>query len=117
MEKTFTEQFSIEWVEAWNSHDINKIMSHYTDDFIMHSPVIQELLNEPSGKLSGKSEIKKYWLKALKLNPMLHFEIISVYKGVNSIVINYKGHRGLSAEVFHFNRNGKVKESYAHYEI
>ncbi|VAW58810.1 hypothetical protein MNBD_GAMMA08-1262, partial [hydrothermal vent metagenome] len=65
MEKAFSEQFSIGWVEAWNSHDINKIMSHYTDDFIMHSPVIQELLNEPSGKLNGKSEIKKYWLKAL----------------------------------------------------
>lgn len=116
MEKSFAKIFSKEWVEAWNSHNLNKILSHYTDDFEMNSPIIKELFNEPSGKLNGKEVIKEYWSKALRLNPNLHFEILAVFTGVKSIIIHYKGHRGLSAEIFYFNNCNLVIKSYAHYE-
>ena len=96
-------------------HDIDKIMSHYAEDFEMNSPVIKELMNEPAGKIKGKNQVRRYWEKALKHNPYLHFEIINVFTGANSVVIHYKGHRGLSAEVFIFNEEGKVITSYAHY--
>ncbi len=33
-----------EWVEAWNAHDLERILSHYTDDFIMESPLRAEAL-------------------------------------------------------------------------
>ncbi|VAW51623.1 hypothetical protein MNBD_GAMMA05-1475 [hydrothermal vent metagenome] len=117
MENSFVKKFVKEWAEAWNSHNIDKILSHYTEDFEMSSPIITKLCNEPSGKLKGKKEIKEYWLKALNLNPNLRFEILSVLTGVKSIIIHYKGHRGLSSEVFHFNKNNMVTKSYAHYEI
>jgi len=35
--------------------------------------------------------------------------------GVDSITLYYKGVRGLSAEVFHFNQKGQVAKAYAHY--
>ncbi len=116
MNNSFAIKFAKEWAEAWNSHDINKILSHYAEDFEMSSPVITQICNEPSGKLKGKKKIKEYWLKALKLNPNLSFEIVSVFTGVKSIIIHYKGHRGLSAEIFHFNENSMVTKSCAHYE-
>ena len=50
------------------------------------------------------------------MNPKLHFELINSYFGANSVVIHYKGHRGLSAETFVFDNEGKVKSAYAHYE-
>lgn len=116
MNKEFTKKFTREWVEAWNSHDLDKIMTHYAEDFEMNSPVIKQIMNEPTGILKGKKEIRAYWGKALQMNPTLHFEVIKSYSGANSVVIHYKGHRGLSAEVFIFNEEGKVRSAYAHYE-
>lgn len=115
MTKEFANQFSLEWIQAWNNKDINKIMSHYTEDFEMTSPVITSLTNEASGTIKGKEAVKEYWSKAIKANLNLHFILVNVFIGVNSIVINYKSHRGLSSEVFYFNANNKVNRVYAHY--
>jgi len=116
MNKQFTNKFSKEWIAAWNSHDLDKIMHHYSDDFEMHSPVIREITGEKNGTLKGKTAIRDYWKKALDVNPGLHFELMHSFSGTNSIVIQYKGHRGLSAEVFIFNRENKVISAFAHYE-
>jgi len=116
MTNEFATRFSHAWQEAWNSHDLDRIMAHYTDTFEMNSPVIQQLMNEASGQIKGKQAVRAYWEKALKLNPGLHFELLHTFVGVNSIVIHYKGHRGLSAETFFFDSDGKVERAYAHYE-
>jgi len=116
MKPEFANKFSLEWVEAWNEHDLDKIMTHYAEAFEMTSPVIKQIMNEPTGKIKGKKEIRAYWEKALKMNPNLHFEIIKSFSGANSVVIHYKGHRGLSAETFFFNSEGKVISAHAHYE-
>jgi len=116
MDKEFANKFATQWVAAWNSRDMDKILSHYSDDFEMNSPVIMQITGEESGKLTGKNAVRNYWEKALSLIPTLKFEMVHYYIGVNSIVIQYKGHRGLSAETFIFNSEHKVSIAYAHYE-
>ena len=116
MDKEFSNEFAREWVEAWNSHDLDRIMRHYAETFEMSSPMIVKIMNEKSGTLKGKNAVRAYWEKALKMNPSLHFELIKCYAGANSIVIHYKGHRGLSSEMFIFDGEGKVTNAYAHYE-
>ena len=49
--------FAPEWIAAWNSRDLDRVLSHYTDDFEMSSPLIVALMNEPSGVLHGKPAI------------------------------------------------------------
>ena len=109
------EAFAAEWISAWNSHDLDRILSHYEDDFEMSSPVIVQTMNEPSGRLKGKEQISRYWAKALARYPDLSFEKLYVLAGVSSVTIVYNGVRGLSAEVFHFSGTGKVSSAYAHY--
>lgn len=116
MDNKFAQKFGQEWVASWNSHDLNEIFSHYTNDFEMISPVIKQLANEPGGTLKGKATIRAYWSSALERYPDLHFEFQTAFVGVDSVVVFYKGHRGLSAEVFFFDDNGKVTKAYAHYE-
>ena len=104
MDNAFAEHFANDWIDAWNSHDLQRILSHYADDFEMTSPVIIQLTNEPSGTLRGKTAVGDYWTKALQLIPDLHFELITTLVGVNSITLYYHGARGrLAAEVFHLN--------------
>ena len=111
----FAFEFAREWIAAWNARDLDRILSHYTDDFEMSSPVIVQLMGEPSGTLRGKAAVRDYWARALARIPDLHFELVGVYAGAASVVVHYHGPRGASAEVFWFNGEGKVYRAAAHY--
>ena len=118
MDKAFVEHFAADWIAAWNAHDLERILSHYADDFEMSSPVIAQIAGEPSGVLRGKSAVRTYWQKALVLVPDLRFELMSVFAGVRSITLTYKGAKGrLAAEVFDFDANHRVIRAVAHYAV
>ena len=117
IDKIFAEHFASDWIESWNSHDLDRILSHYSDDFEMSSPLIAQIAGDPSGTLKGKQAVSGYWAKVVALIPDLHFELVTTLVGVNSITIYYRGARGMSAEVFHFNDSGKVSKAFAHYAL
>ena len=116
--KDFAEKFARDWIDDWNSHDLERILSHYSDQFEMFSPKIIQIAGEPSGTLKGKDAVGKYWAKALEIIPDLRFELVTLLVGVNSLTLTYKGARGrLAAEVFHFGPDLKVSRAYAHYAV
>jgi len=117
IDKEFAEHFAREWIDAWNSHDLERVLSHYADQFEMTSPVIIQIVREPLGTLKGKDAVGAYWAKALQLIPDLRFELVTTLIGVDSITLYYRGHRGMSAEVFHFGLDRKVVRAYAHYVL
>ena len=116
LERKFVEEFAADWIDSWNHHDLERILAHYTDDFSMSSPAVAKIAGEPSGRLKGKQTVGAYWAKALKLQPNLRFELITTLTGVDSIVLYYKGPRGLAAEVFHFDTGGKVTKAFNNYQ-
>jgi hypothetical protein len=111
----FARAFATEWIAAWNSHDLTRILSHYADDFEMSSPVIVQIAGEPSGKLKGKQAVGAYWQKALQRLPALRFDLFATLVGVDTVTLYYSGHRGMSAEVLQFGAGGKVDRAFAHY--
>lgn len=115
LDRGYAEHFAQEWIDAWNAHDIERVLTHYTDDFEMSSPVIIRVVGEPSGKLRGKAQVRAYWERALAGLPDLRFELVHTLIGVDSVVLYYHSGHGASAEVFHFNAAGKVDRSSAHY--
>jgi ketosteroid isomerase-like protein len=115
MTNEFAKRFATDWIEAWNSHDLYKILSHYADDFEMSSPYIRQIAGEPSGMLKGKAQVAAYWAQALQQIPDLHFELLNTLAGVDSLVIYYQGVKGAAAEVLHFDSADKVIKAYAHY--
>lgn len=113
--REFADRFAQEWIDAWNSHNLKRVLSHYADDFEMSSPYIAQIAGEPSGMLKGKPAVAAYWAHALEQMPTLHFELHSTLLGANSLVIYYQGARGMAAEVFSFGPNGLVVKASAHY--
>jgi ketosteroid isomerase-like protein len=110
------QQFGQEWVNAWNSRDLDRIMSHYAEDFQMTSPFIVTMLNEPTGTITGKENVRAYWAKALERLPDLHFDLIEALAGVDSITLSYHAVLGKRAvEVLFFDEYGKVRRGVAHY--
>lgn len=115
LSRPFAESFAAEWIAAWNSRDLDRILSHYSDDFEFSSPFVPEVAGEPSGRLVGQAAIRAYWEKALARRADLRFESMSVLVGVGSIVILYSRHDGrVGAEQFEIDSGGKVVRSCAH---
>ena len=115
LSREFADHFAADWIDSWNAHDLDRILSHYTDDFEMSSPYIAQIGNESSGVLKGKAAVGAYWKRALERTPTLHFELTSTLVGANSLVLYYRGARGMVAEVFFFDAAGKVTKACANY--
>lgn len=88
------EQFAAEWAAAWNRRDIPAVLAHFADAATFTSPVASQLIEGSDGVLRGKDAIGEYWTSALARIPDLHFEVLRVYAGVDTLVINYRNQRG-----------------------
>ncbi|TAN53390.1 MAG: nuclear transport factor 2 family protein [Methylococcaceae bacterium] len=109
-------QFTKEWIEAWNSHDLERILSHYSEDFSITSPMISIVMKIDESTLFGKNNIKAYWFAALQKFPNLNFELKEVASSVNSIAVYYQSVIGkVAIEVMFFNEQGKVNKVISHY--
>lgn len=109
--------FAQDWVEAWNRHDLDAVLDLFTRDFEFSSPYIIELADEASGCLRGREAIQRYWDTGLAKIPDLQFRLIDVLAGVGSLTIYYAGHRGMVAETFHLDSNGKAFKAVACYSV
>ena len=110
------QKFAEEWIESWNSHDLEDIMKHYSEDIEITTPMIKLAVGIESGSLVGKETVKEYWNKALLKFPDLHFELIEVTSSVNSVALYYKSIMNKKAiEVMFFNDKGLVNKMIAHY--
>lgn len=114
--KEEAERFAHEWIDAWNSHDLRRILAHYADDFEMASPRIVDIGGEASGVLRGKEKVGAYWRKALDVIPDLRFELVAVFAGARSVAIHYRNQAGrMAVETFELGDHGRVTRAAAHY--
>jgi hypothetical protein len=120
LDHEFAARFADEWIAAWNTRDVDAVLAHYDDGITFTSPFIVRVAGEPTGTLTGKPALRAYFDKALAAVPNLRFELITVFRGLDSIVLHYRSHRNegsvLAAEVLIFGANGKVVRGYANYD-
>lgn len=104
------------WIEAWNAHDMDAILAHYTDDFEMTTPYIVSIMNDPNGTLKGKEAVGDYWRKALTVYPDLYFKLENVYATVDAVGITYRSVKNRQAlEILMLNAEGKVHKAFGCY--
>ena len=111
------EVFASDWIEAWNSHEIERVMGHYAQEIDFISPLATQLLDNPAGQIQSLHHLRGYFLKGLEAYPLLHFDLIHVWPGVKSTTLIYKSVNNLlAAEYMEINRSGKIKRVRAHYK-
>jgi len=112
----FAKRFAEEWIDSWNSHDINSIMDHYAPDLDFTSPIIKQINFNPEGIISSKKELEAYFSKALGIYKDLHFSLHDVLTGIDSLVLYYTSINNKKvAELMYFDALGKVSKVMAHY--
>lgn len=109
-------EFSEEWISAWNSRQIDRIMNHYAEEIVFYSPVIQNLGVNQEGILRNKTALRSYFEKGLAQYPDLFFDLHDVLVGTNSVVLYYSSiNNKKSAEFMQFDEKGKINFVSAHY--
>ena len=109
---TSAAEFAAAWEAGWNSHDLDRIMAHYSPDIVFRSKKAVALVG--SGEVRGHDALRAYWQAALDKQPDLHFTVRDVFAGHEMMVITYENHRGvLAAETLYFGSDGLVTQAAA----
>ena len=110
-------EFARLWVEAWNAHDLESTLAHYSEDIVFSSPFVKKIGVDPSGSLSGRDALRAYFEAGLAKFPSLHFHLRFVLVGIDTVTLVYDSVNGLlSAETMALNPAGKVTRVWAQYD-
>jgi mannose-6-phosphate isomerase-like protein (cupin superfamily) len=105
-----------EWLAAWNTHDLERVLAHYAEDVEFRSPFVPKLTGKSDDILRGRPALRDYFARGLAVNPTLRFEFLRLYSGERSCVLEYRSVNGLlAAECMEFNSAGKILRAQAHY--
>ena len=104
------------WVAAWNSHNLDSIITHYDDAIELTSPVAGQLLGMSDGRVVGKANLRAYFQRGLEAYPDLHFRLEDVLWGINTVLLYYTNQKGTrTAEFMELSATGKVARVVANY--
>jgi hypothetical protein len=110
------DQLAQEWLESWNSHDLDRIMRHYSEGIEFVSPFVLKLLNDPTRTVRGKKALRDYFSKGLVKYPDLTFYLQKVFLGVRSVTVYYESVNNLlAAEMMELDEHGFIARVLAHY--
>jgi len=115
MTEADADAFVADWLEAWNTHDVDRITSHYHDDVEYHSPFVARLAGRD--RLQGKAAVRAYVASALARYPDVELgPVISVAPGAGSVAVVYRSVDGLLAvETLVLDERGLVIRAHCHY--
>lgn len=112
-----TKDFGSEWINAWNSHDLDAIMGHYSETIDFSSPFIKQMGVDEKGTIGDKKQLRSYFETALQKYPDLNFELFHELTGIGSVVLFYKSvNELLAAEYMEFDGEGRICRVRAHYK-
>lgn len=104
------------WIDAWNAHDLDQILSHYAQAVVLVSPVAAKILHDPSGTVRGKDALRTYFKKGLEVYPDLKFELLDVMWGLSSLVLCYVNQKGTkTGEFMEVDAHGTITKVVANY--
>lgn len=84
--KEDVKKLCVDLVAAWNSHDIDRILSHYSEDFVLISPRVRDKYGVADGTIRGRENVRKWWGPSLKQQPDFRMEYVDVLVGMDSFV-------------------------------
>ena len=117
LQTSFAREFAQDWIDAWNRHDLEQILTHYDDEVLLTSPVALKLLGG-DGTVRGKAALREYFLRGIQAFPNLRFDLIDALWCTETIGISYFNNvRGSkTAEVMLLNPAGKICRVWGNYD-
>lgn len=104
------------WFEAFNEHNLEKLLGLYDNDAEHYSPKLKIRHPETHGLVKGKSALRQWWKDAFDRLPTLHYQMQTLTANDQRVFMEYirqaQGEEDiLVAEVLETGTNGLIKES------
>ena len=80
---------ALKWFEAFNEHDLEKLLSLYDEDAEHYSPKLKIHQPETNGLITGKSQLRNWWKDAFDRLPHLHYKIIKLMSDDEQVFMEY----------------------------
>ena len=77
------------WFEAFNAHNLEKLVSLYDDDAQHFSPKLKIRHPETKGLITGKDALRSWWKDSFDRLPTLHYKVTSLTSNSNSVFMEY----------------------------
>ena len=71
-------QIALKWFDAFNNHDIEKLLELYSEQAVHYSPKLKIHKPETQGLISGKPTLRMWWTDAFERLPQLHYQILEL---------------------------------------
>ena len=114
---TFEEinQIAIKWFEAFNHHDLERLLSLYDEEAEHYSPKLKVRQPETNGLIQGKPALRAWWKDAFDRLPTLKYDVVKLTADGEQVFMEYtrfvEGEEPLSVgEVLEI-ENGKIVAS------
>jgi hypothetical protein len=90
MNKTaFNKQIALNWVEAFNEHDLEKLLILYDEDAIHFSPKLKIREPQTNGWIKGKPSLRSWWADAFNRLPLLQYQLQNLIVDERQILMEY----------------------------
>jgi predicted SnoaL-like aldol condensation-catalyzing enzyme len=77
------------WFEAFNAHNLEKLLSLYDDDAQHYSPKLKIRHPETNGLVSGKNALRTWWQDAFDRLPTLNYQVTSLTANSDRVFMEY----------------------------
>jgi limonene-1,2-epoxide hydrolase len=85
-------EIATKWFEAFNTHDLEKLLSLYHQTAKHYSPKLKIRLPETQGLIRGKDALRHWWQDAFDRIPSLNYEVIKLTADEQQVFMEYIRH-------------------------
>ncbi len=82
-------QIATKWFEAFNAHDLEKLLSLYNDNAKHYSPKLKIRMPETQGLIKGKQALREWWQDAFDRLPTLQYEVVKLTADEDQVFMEY----------------------------
>ena len=78
-----------QWIDAFNRHDLDALLSLYSDNAEHYSPKLKVRQPETRGIIKGKDKMRSWWQDSFERLPSLRYELIRLTSQKNRVFMEY----------------------------
>lgn len=83
------ENIAVRWFEAFNEHDLEKLLSLYDDNAQHYSPKLKQRRPETNGLITGKDALRSWWQDAFDRLPDLYYKMVRLTANEDRVFMEY----------------------------
>ncbi|MEO6670423.1 MAG: nuclear transport factor 2 family protein [Ferruginibacter sp.] len=82
-------QTALNWIEAFNRQDLERLLNLYAEDAIHFSPKLKSREPQTNGWIRGKPALRSWWKDAFDRMPSLQYQLQNLIINDEQILMEY----------------------------